>query len=85
MTVSELISILKCLKQEAEVRLYWDSGARGEVEAVYDTRDGKSVVIAGEWSIRDRKMALAEGMDTEPYYVSEQCCKSMKRERGEEP
>lgn len=71
MIVSELIQHLITMPSDAEVRLYWDSGARGEVEAIYQTDDEKHVVIAGEWSLRDHNVALKEGMDLLPVFTED--------------
>jgi len=49
MTVKHLIDILQDFNKEAEVKLWWDSVPRGDVEAIYDTCDKKTVVLAGKW------------------------------------
>jgi hypothetical protein len=54
MKTSELIEILSKLDPEKEISIFWDGGARGDVEGIVDTDN--EVVIVGEWSIyRDTK------------------------------
>ena len=51
---SELIKILQGLGPEKEVSIFWDGGARGDVEGIVD--DYGEIVLVGDWSIyRDGK------------------------------
>jgi hypothetical protein len=77
MTVKLLIEILQDLNKEAEVKLWWDSAPRGDVEAIYDTCDKKTVVLAGEWGWREHDIANNNGMDFVPKFTQDKslpCC-----------
>ena len=49
MIVSELIKHLQALPQEKEISIFWDGGARGDVDGIVN--DDDEVVIVGDWSI----------------------------------
>lgn len=46
---SELIKILQTLDPEKELSLFWDGGARGDVEGIVN--DDAEIVLVGDWSI----------------------------------
>lgn len=49
MNVASLIKILQYLPQEKTVMLFWDGGARGDIEGIVN--DDESIVLVGDWSI----------------------------------
>lgn len=70
MTVKLLIEILQDLNKNAEVKLWWDSAPRGDVEAIYEVGNKTIVVLAGEWGLREHRLAFKD-MDSLPVFTKD--------------